>query len=73
MKQQLQRHAVQALKAKPVRTAHTVPTPAPAARSWSAPDPGAFAAQKPAEAPVTKRDTLDRKMVAELAKIAGTN
>lgn len=73
MKQALQRHAAQATKASkvsPLPAAQTAPTAAPAARSWSAPDPGVFAAQKPIQAPVAKRDTLDSRMVAELTKIA---
>lgn len=74
MKSTLKRHAVQATKASkasPLPAAQKAPTAAPAVRSWSAPDPGVFAAQKPAQAPVAKRDTLDVRMVAELAKIAG--
>lgn len=70
MKQQLQRHAAQATKAKPVQQAQTAPTAAPAVRSWSAPDPGVFTPQKPVEAPKAKRDKLDTRMVAELARIA---
>lgn len=71
MKQQLQRHAAQAMKAKPIPAALEAPTVAPAARSWSAPDPGVFAVQKPVEASVAKREALDSRMVATLAKIAG--
>lgn len=71
MKSMLKRHAAQAVKAKPLQPAHTAPIAAPAVRSWSAPDPGAFAAQKPVAASVAKPEALDRSMVATLAKIAG--
>jgi len=69
MKQTLQRHAAQAVKAKPVQPAQTAPTAAPATRSWSAPDPGVFACQKPVEAPMAKPETLDSRMVAKLARL----
>lgn len=71
MKQTLKRHAVLPSKAKPVPTAQTAPTVASTACRWSTPDPAAFTVKKPVEAPVAKRDTLDSRMVAELAKIAG--
>ena len=73
MKNALLRHAEQAAKAKPVPTAPEAPTAAPAARHWAMPDPGAYAALKCVEAPRTKPETLDRRMVAELAKLSASS
>jgi hypothetical protein len=69
MKPELQRHAALAKKAKLIPAAQTAPTTASAVCSWSAPDSSVFSAQKPVQAHVAKRDTLDRRMVAELARI----
>lgn len=70
MKRTLMRNAAPASNATKPQEA---PTAAPAARHWALPDPAAYAVQKPVAAPVAKPETLDRRMVATLAKIAGSS
>lgn len=71
-------YAAQAAKAKPVvlaqtgenPAAQTASTAATAARHWALPDLSVLASQKPVEPSRTKPETLDRRMVATLAKLA---
>lgn len=60
-----------AVKVMPSPVAQKAPTAAPAARHWALPDPDVCASQRPVEASRKKSETLDRRMVATLAKIAG--
>lgn len=76
MIESLRRHQAKQAQATPTPPAVVTQAPSPkappAARSWSAPDPGCEYRHPVPAAPKPQQSVLNAKMVAKLAKIVST-